>query len=149
MKILIKVTKEVLQRSLYCNTIFNEGPTSENCAISTGIRDLFPGAQVYETAIKFSGSDSNFTDWTIGRGLLDMSRHSLLPQAATDFIREFDSYARVEDINEDLLVKAEKRLLLPEFSFEIDVPEEVIQQIGISQVFKVLSESPTLEHVNP
>ena len=32
--------------------------------------------------------------------------------------------------------------------FEIDVPDDLINQIGINEVYKILSESKTLEHVN-
>jgi len=117
MKILIKVTKEILERSKYCN--FAICDVTANCAIALAVRELFPEASVGCETMMLAGCSVR------------------LPNEASLFINEFDSNGPVH------------RQLMPPISFEIDVPDYVIDQIGIGQVYKALSESKTLEHVNP
>jgi hypothetical protein len=70
---------------------------------------------------------NNWTDF----GVID------LPDTATEFIFQFDSRRPAD------------RLTMPEISFEVDVPSEMIEAIGIGQAYKILSESKTLELVHP
>lgn len=138
MKILIKVTKEILEKSSRCIQ-----ETGFNCAIALAVREIFPNSwtrsafihildmnQLNDTKIKepkksFGNLIDEFTLFMIQ-----------LPEEAQIFIDEFDSNGIKE------------RLEMEPISFEIDVPDELINEIGISQVFKILSESKTLEHVN-
>lgn len=53
-----------------------------------------------------------------------------LPQIAIKLVTDFDCNRKITPT-----------------SFEIDVPDEIIQQIGINSVYKILSESKTLECV--
>jgi len=123
MKILIKITKEVLRNSMHCS--FGNS-VSTNCAIAVAIRDLFPNARIGFPTVTFDYS-----------AIENTSFNNILPQKALDFIGLFDS------------LSPESRLNLPEFSFEIPVPNEIIDRISIATIYKVLSESPTLELVHP
>jgi len=121
MKIKITVTKDVLRRSMWCGTIRAIGATGENCAIALAIRDIFPDAHVGYHAIRPNGLSDNF-------GIMHISDDT------TFFIQTFDS----------LLSKPEKRILLPEYSFEIDLPDELVAFINIDDIHK----SKTLEVVS-
>jgi len=123
MKIKIKVTKDILKKSMMCGTKDFEGTISTNCAIALAIRDIFSRASVGVN--HFSVLSKN--------GMVQIE----LPEKARKFISSFDG----------LFITPQARLDLPEMSFEVDVPSELINQIGISQVYKVLSESKTLELV--
>lgn len=120
MKILIKVTKDVLERSKMCS-VDGLGIANKNCAIAVAIRDLFPHANVAQYSCTLDE--------------LDINTKIVLPRDVSDFIESFDSSS------------PSKRVLMTPFSFEIEVPEYVISKIGIGQVYKVLSESRTLELV--
>lgn len=115
MKILIKVTKDVLRQSMHCSL----DQATSNCAISVAVRHLLPDAKVLPNFITTPDACM------------------LLPREAQLFIYAFDN------------ATPEQRLALPEISFEIDLPNEVIEMIGIGEVYKVLSESITLELVMP
>ncbi len=95
---------------------------NENCAVAEAVRELFPDALVGRHSIALATTPG----------------YIALPLEATRFINAFDGWWHQPDV----------RLTLPEFSFEIDVPNEIINSIGIGQVYKILSESKTLEHVS-
>lgn len=116
MKILIKITKEVLEKTKMCEA----DKLSENCAISYAVRALFPLAITQRTYMWFGNKEGDYTS---------------LPMKAREFITAFDS------------LFPEERVKMKPFSFEIDVPDSVINEIGIGQVYKILSESKTLEHI--
>lgn len=145
MKLRVKITKEVLEKSKHClvkkivrsetiavgvtlTTVETQNdedhylPFSSNCAVYHAVNELIPDAKV----------DSAFI------GVLDAegkSFHITLPDSAIAFIQQFDFM----DMNQ--------RMLLPEMEFEIDVPDGLIDSIGIDEVKKVLEESTTLELV--
>ena len=60
--------------------------------------------------------------------------YTILPQEATVFIDDFD-------------FAGEDRGDLEPISFEIDLPDGIIEKIGIGEVYRILSESKTLELV--
>lgn len=140
MKIRIHVTKEVLEQSAMCK---GEFPKSQkqfeqkigvgfNCAISVAIIQLFPYA--------FVGMDSVIFDPRLERDCFENASItgdivSVLPEEACDFIGDFDANT------------PERRARMNPISFDIDVPDSVIEQIGIEEVNKILSESKTLEAV--
>lgn len=124
MKILIKITKDVLRRSAMCDS-----EVGRNCAVGLAIVEIFPTAWV-------GGSSIHIYDQVPDCVLVHecCSVCSLaLPTAASTFIYRFDHSTPAE------------RLLLPEFSFEIEVPQQLIDSIGIGEVYRILSESKTLE----
>lgn len=116
MRILVKVTKDVLERSKMCDKY-----PHYNCAISVALRDLF----LYKAS--FGRIIINFH--------YDKLSSTPLPQSATNFIDMFDKST------------PEQRVNMTPFSFELEVPEYVIEKIGISTIYKVLSESSTLQMV--
>ena len=130
MKILIKVTKDILKKSSACSLV--PGRVTENCAVALAVRDLFPEARVGFKTIRFFDNEEKII--------------SELPFEAQLFIRKFDDIRSLRQWKHfsDADVMA-TREALPEFFFEIDVPQEVIDRIGLSEVYRVLSESKTLE----
>ena len=120
MKILIKVTKDILKKSMMCGVDLRK-----NCAIAVAVREIFPQASVGLNTIAPTGKEE-------GLGRIS------LPITAVTFIGTFDNLHHTP----------EKRLELPELSFEIDVPYYILEQVGISEVYKILSESKTLECVS-
>lgn len=120
MKIRIHVTKEILEKTKACKGKI------ENCAVSEAVREIFPRAYTIILNI-----------YPFPNSLDDLGPERIhLPWQATEFILSFDRAATDE-----------LRAALQPISFEIEVPDSVIEQIGISQVYKILSESKTLEYV--
>lgn len=119
MKLKITVTKEVLRRSMWCGTEKQIGMTIHNCAIALAVRDIFPWANILPNSIKPFGPGFKL----------------VIPHDQFDFITQFDELADTPEL----------RLELPELSFEIDLPQEVIDAINIDDIHK----SETLELINP
>lgn len=131
MKLKVKVTEQIIKDSASCPTkaflgvheSFSEEAHRElvrNCMVSLAVRDIFPEAQTLRTYL-VTGND---------RDLIALPKH------ISNIITGFDN-----------MTPKERRRIQP-FDFEIDVPYEVIDKIGISEVYKKLSESPTLELVS-
>lgn len=118
MKITIKITKEIIYRSRFCSVNSATEMAAENCAIARATREIFPNGYVLSDEICFND--------------LPTTRIPL-PESARIFISRFDAKG------------PKSRLKMQPFSFEIDVPAEVIEKVGISEVYRVLSESKTLE----
>jgi hypothetical protein len=63
MKIKIKVTKDILRKSMMCGVAESRGLTEDkytsvgNCAIAVAVRDVFPNAHVYMDGILLLGQD--------------------------------------------------------------------------------------------
>lgn len=123
MKIQINITKEILERSKSCPS------NVTNCAVALSVRELFPSAMIFQISAILILNEAG--DPALG------SRVDL-PMEAQGFIRLFDYYKNSED-----------RASMNPISFEIDVPDYVINKIGIGTICKILSESKTLQHVNP
>jgi hypothetical protein len=115
MKILIKVTKDVLKRSAHCCV----DDINTNCAIAVAVRDLLPFATVGYECINLAGK----------------AEPILQPSKMHRWITAFD------------MMTPEQRLRLPEVSFEVELQNEHINLIGIGEVYRILSESKTLELV--
>lgn len=132
MKILIRVTKAILKKSMMCGQDGVEGSVAENCAIALAAQEFFPMCVVsYDDDIE--GTPTIFHYPNAGPTSIKMP----LPKEAFRFMSNFDNSS------------PEERLLMPEHSFEITVPRSIIDEIGIGQVYKILSESKTLELVHP
>jgi hypothetical protein len=131
MKILIKVTKDVLKRSAECGHGAGSNVGS-NCAVAVAVLEIFPNAWVSHAWIHLH--DVNYP--TFGYATEHHAKHSIgLPPEASAFIALFDEAV------------PEERLKLDPISFEINVPDEVVSEIGIGEVYRILSESKTLELV--
>jgi hypothetical protein len=118
MKIRITITKDVLNETKYCGPI-NAGL---NCAIAVAVRDMVPQAKVRTHYIAFFDTSWNYIT------------SSFLPPVAVRFIKKFDTRS------------PEERVRIKPISFDLDIPDEVIERIGIDQIHKILSESKTLEY---
>ncbi len=122
MKLKIKVTKDILRRSMMCGVVDNSNHTpAENCAIALAVRDVFPHAKVFLASMSLLGlqpyctqieptlRDYVETDWDV-----------------TKFIQQFD----------ELRKHPARRLGMPELEFTIEVPEAVIDTINIEALDK-------------
>ncbi len=139
MIVTIHITKEILEESKMCRGI---GQTQEqcligqNCAIGKAVCSLF-GSNIwvshrviafYKDGLKFNP----FTGSIVGSSDFDIR----LPLEAMDFIKSFDQSS------------ADERVLMSPISFDIDIPDGVIDLIGIEQAMKAISESKSLSISN-
>ncbi len=90
-----------------------------NCAIAVSLNDMFPEVFVTTDYIYPFGINGNNN-----AGELKIE----LPQVAKDFVKVFDSLRAIPRV----------RLCLPEFDFEISIPDEVISRINIDEVKALL-----------
>jgi hypothetical protein len=131
MKLRIDITKDILEQSKHCEN-FRRG---QNCAIGRAIHNVFPFSVVGTDNIYFYKSHPYHGD---NCTLIDGKQitTSELPIIARQFISMFDR------------TNAEGRVAMPEISFEIDVPQEIIDTIDISEVERIISETPHLNLVS-
>lgn len=129
MKILVKVTKEILSKAKLCGLV--PGRVGENCAIALAIRDLFEHAWVSRYDIVIYDRDQ----W-VDTGAIELLRMRL-PDGARRFILEFDGH----------IIDPERRENMSTYSFEINVPDSFLEQIGLEEVKKILSVSESLEYI--
>ena len=118
MKLKIKITKDVLKRSMYCGTDGDESKIESNCAVALAVRDIFPTAEVghfFITIRRFEGRIN-------------------IPHCQYGFINKFDYLRNIP----------EERLNLTPFDFTVEVPDELISLINIDDIIK----SETLELVS-
>ena len=110
----IVISKAIIEQSKYCGTNNDVHTVGSNCAIATVLADFFP--DVYVTGyhiFPYGMKHSNEPGLSIP-----------LPLVAKQFIKLFDGFYLTPKL----------RLLLPEFEFIIDIPDEVIEQINIDEV---------------
>lgn len=117
-KFKINVTKEVLEESKACNFMIGQ-----NCAIAKAICRLFPNAWVEKSRINFY-KNKDLQGNIIAK--------SLLPKIASSFIDDFDTKTPSE------------RVLMEPISFDIEVPDRVINLIPIDDFYRILEESKTI-----
>ena len=110
----IKITKEILELTKQCGEEEIE-IIGENCAIALALKDIFPKVNVTGDYIHPFGIDDNdrWNEFKIA-----------LPKIAQDFIKNFDSLCKIPN----------QRILLPEFEFEISIPDEIISDINIAEI---------------
>lgn len=132
-KFKINVTKEVLERSANCSS----KRLGLNCAIAIAINDLFPASWVTREKILFADSLESIENYMENpKHLYFEIADTKLPIIATSFIDIFDN------------CYPQDRLLMEPFSFEIDVPDVIIDKISIDEIKKVLETSTTMELIN-
>lgn len=140
MKITVKITKEILRKSMWCgHWIENnlekpidwngeQGVPATNCAIALAIIEIFPMSMVCTDRMIY------VYDRPIKRDVVSDARYAIgLPLVASEFIEDFDR------------LEPEHRADLSPFSFEMDIPEELINEIGIEEATKIIERSETLE----
>ncbi len=120
----ISITKEILASSKDCGINDDETETiGKNCAISVAVKDIFPDVfvtdhHIYPQGIRETDSAADIK--------------IMMPKIAQDFVRIFDSLKGMSKL----------RLLLPEFEFEILIPDEIISQIDIDDLKAIASNNP-------
>lgn len=116
----IAITKEIIERSKNCG-IENEAHTiGKNCAVAIALNVIFPDVYV-----------SGYYIFPFGNNPLKEENVKIaMPVIAQQFIKLFDGFYLTPNL----------RLLLPAFEFTIDVPDEVIEQIDIDEIRRVIEE---------
>ena len=110
----IRITKDILSRSKDCGVNGDINSIGNNCAIAIALMDIFPDVQVKEDHIL-----------PFGHGLKNENNLKIpLPLIAQQFIKLFDGFRLTPRL----------RMMLPEFEFNIDISEEVIEVINIDEV---------------
>jgi hypothetical protein len=110
----IIITKAIIEASRYCGTKNDTFTIGNNCAVATALIDIFPNVYVTSSQIFPFGMEYG------NRSGLNIP----LPLIAQQFIKLFDGFRLTPNL----------RLLLPEFEFNIDISDEVIEQINIDDV---------------
>ncbi len=129
-KITVNITKEVLERSKDCkiNSSQKDNKVGQNCAIGLAIFDLLGEKSWvaseyicwYKNGIKYS---------LCGFIKSECDEFILLPQSAIDFIHEFDNKTPLE-----------RTEMIP-FSFNIDIPDGILEEINIDDVKRIIENS--------
>lgn len=114
-KLRISVTKEILEKSRWCGA--NLEVLKTNCAVAVAVRDIFPDAKVFQTAIFPNRKDKAIS----------------LPSIVWTWIDRFDKSSPAE------------RILMEPISFEIEIPDNIIEQINIDELKPLLQNHPTLQ----
>jgi len=116
----IAITKQILEQCKNCGNEMEEHEIGNNCAVAFALMDIFPNVYV-----------TNYFIFPFG--IEDERQQNLkipLPVVAQQFIKLFDGFRLTPKL----------RLLLPEFEFNIDVHDEVIEQINIDEVRELINE---------
>ncbi len=114
----IAITKEIISHCKNCGTGNEADRIENNCAVAFALADIFPKVHVTNLCIfPFGIDDDKGNDLRIP-----------IPPIAQQFIKLFDGFCFAPRL----------RLLLPEFEFTIDIPDEVIEQINIDDVRELI-----------
>jgi hypothetical protein len=114
----IRITKEIIEQCKNCGATNDQFEIGRNCAIALALQNIFP--EVYVTnyyIFPFGIADEKRADIKI-----------MLPVIAQQFIKLFDGFYLMPNL----------RLLLPEFEFSIDVPNEFIDEINIDEIKELI-----------
>jgi len=114
----IAITKEVIEQCKNCGNENEKHEISKHCAVAFALSDIFPDVYVTNYYILPFGIEYEKQE----------AFRIPLPIIAQQFIKLFDSFYLTPKL----------RLLLPEFGFTIDVPDEVIEQINIDEVRELI-----------
>ena len=117
----ISITKSIIHQSKNCGVNNDVYEIGRNCAIAVALQDIFPSVYVTKFYIFPFGMDN--------RDANDLKIP--LPLIAQQFIKLFDGFYLAPNL----------RMLLPEFEFTIDVPDEVIDGINIDEIKELINSS--------
>ena len=120
----IAITKEIIEYCKNCGTGNEAHKIEKNCAIAFALVDIFPNVYVTGYYIFPFGIDAE----------KEKDIKIPIPVIAQQFIKLFDGFCHTPKL----------RLLLPEFEFAIDIPDEVIEQINIDEVRQLIKEVDTV-----
>ena len=107
MDLKIKVTKEILKKSMYCYD-----DVGINCAIAVAIRDILPEAYVKSRSICF----------LLKKGIIDLNNIIDLDENTEKFILQFDTSTPIQ------------RTQMEEYEFTIKIPKDIINSINIEDL---------------
>ena len=114
----IAITKDIIAHCKNCGNENKEHEIGNNCAVAFALIDIFPNVYV-----------TNYYIFPFG---IEYEKEQVLkiplPIIAQQFIKLFDGFRLTPKL----------RLLLPEFEFTIDIPDEVIEQINIDEVRELI-----------
>lgn len=119
-KILIHITRNILERSANCRS----KDRAANCAFALATKELLPLAAVGVWAIY---------PVFFGGGPEKTRKNFPISDKMSLFILDFDEKT------------PEQRRNMLEESFELEIPDNVLEEIDISDVHKILEESETME----
>ncbi len=114
----IAITKEIIEHCKNCGTENEAHKIGKECAVAFALSDIFPNVYVTNYYIFPLG-----IDFEKGKDI-----KIPMPVIAQQFIKLFDGFHLTPTL----------RLLLPEFEFTIDVPDEVIEEINIEEVRELI-----------
>lgn len=138
MKLLIKVTKDIIEKSSGCPVLRTyssddkKSYSKQNCMVSLAVREIFPHAltTTYFELDGLVGAIYPFGDEKDDITSID------IPHKVVQIINRFDtmsSYRRLREIDP--------------FEFVVDLPDAVIDKIGLAEVDRILSTSTSLSKV--
>ena len=116
----IRITKDILEHCKNCGAENDTREIGRNCAVAFALKDIFPDVYVTNYYIFPLGIDTKKTE--------DIK--IAVPLVAQQFIKLFDGFYMMPNL----------RVLLPEFEFTINVPEEVIDQINIDELKELIDD---------
>ena len=119
----IAITKEIIAHCKNCGTGNGTHQIENNCAIAFALATIFPRVYVTNLCIFPFGID----------GDKEKDIKIPIPLIAQQFIKLFDGFRLTPKL----------RLLLPEFEFIIDIPDEAIEQINIDEVRELIEAGNT------
>ena len=120
LQLTISITKEIIRECKNCGNGNEEREIGKNCAVAFALIDIFPDVYITNYYIFPFGIEHE----------KEQDLRIPLPIVAQQFIKLFDAFYLTPKL----------RLLLPEFEFTIDVPDEVIEQINIDEVRGLIKE---------
>ena len=114
----IRITRDIIEQCKNCGATNDQFEIGRNCAIALALQDIFPDVYVTNYYIfPFGINDKKSENIKI-----------MLPVIAQQFIKLFDGFYLMPNL----------RLLLPEFEFSIDVPDEFIDEINIDEIKELI-----------
>ena len=122
----VSITKDIITRCKHCGGENTEHIIGKNCAIAFALADIFPNIYVSGYSILPFGIDTE----------KEKDIKIPLPVIAQQFIKLFDGFSLTPKL----------RLMLPEFEFTIDIPDEVIDEINIDEL-RILAEDGKKKHL--
>ncbi len=118
----ISITKEIIKECKNCGNEYEEHEIGKNCAVAVALSDIFPNVYITNYYIFPFGIEHEYEKEQVLK--------IPLPIIAQQFIKLFDGFRLTPKL----------RLLLPDFEFTINIPDEVIEQINIDEVKELIEE---------
>ena len=114
----IQVTKEIIRQCKDVGVFDNADIVGNKCPIAVAVKHIFPDVHI-----------SNFYLFPFG---MHTEIKMPLSPIAQNFIKLFDSLCQIP----------RTRLIIPAFEFEIEIPDTIVEQVDIRELF--LQEEPVI-----